>query len=151
MSKGLCAHDPVTVPVFFHRRWHCVLEAGLYACLLLSWCIYRCVCVCVCSVLVTRYMSAAVTSSLCSHTPSGWPLWLRLVMSVCYRSPHSALEHGPGKLPDLCAIRLVVISCASALRCPVRMVQLSVLCHREARAVCISPRLPSHCCCPLSK
>lgn len=24
-----------------------------------------------------------------SHTPSGWPLWLRLVMSVCYRSPHS--------------------------------------------------------------
>lgn len=45
------------------------------------------------------------------------------------------LERTPGKLPDLSAVRLVVISCASALLCPTCMVQLSVLCHRQARAM----------------
>lgn len=45
------------------------------------------------------------------------------------------LEHTPGKLPDLSAVRPVVISCASALLCPTCMVQLSVLCHTQARAM----------------
>lgn len=68
------------------------------------------------------------------HTP--WLAPLTAFGNVCLLSLASLhLEHAPGKLPDLCAIRLVVISCASALLGPMRMVQLSVLCHREARAV----------------
>lgn len=56
--------------------------------------------------------------------------------NVCLRSLASLhLEHAPGKVPDLCAIRLVLISCASALLGPMRMVELSVLCHGGARAL----------------
>lgn len=77
-----------------------------------------------------------------SHQPTAvFPhtLWLAPLTgfgNVCLLSLVSLhLEHAPGKLPDLCAVRLVLISCASALLGPMRMVQLSVLCHREARAV----------------
>lgn len=59
-------------------------------------------------------------------------LWLAPLSAfgnVCLQSLASLhLEHAPGKLPDLCAIRLVVISSASALLSPMRMLQLSVLC-----------------------
>lgn len=69
-------------------------------------------------------------------------LWLAPLTAfgnVCLLSLASLhLEHAPEKLPDLCAVGLVVISCTSALLCPKRIFQLSVLCHREARAV-ISP------------
>lgn len=69
-------------------------------------------------------------------------LWLAPLTAfgnVCLLSLASLhLEHAPGKLPDVCAVGLVVISGASALLCPKRIFQLSVLCHREARAV-ISP------------
>lgn len=91
---------------------------------------------------VTCYASAVVTCVLRSSTPSGWPLWRHSVMSVCYRSPHSTWSDTRKKLLDLCALRLVVISCASALLCPTRMPQLSVLCQREASAVSISSKTP---------
>lgn len=66
-------------------------------------------------------------------------LWLAPLTAfgnVCLQSLASLhLEHAPGKLPDLCAARLLVISRASAPLGPLRMVQLSVLCHGEAGAV----------------
>lgn len=69
-------------------------------------------------------------------------LWLAPLTAfgnVCLLSLASLhLEHAPEKRPDLCAVEPLVISCTSALLCPERIFQLSVLCHREARAV-ISP------------
>ncbi len=96
-----------------------------------------------CILYVCVYVSC--TSNLlneCSHQPTAvFPhtLWLAPLTAfgnVCLVSLASLhLEHAPGKLPDLCAVRLVLISCASALLRPMRMVQLSVLCHGEAKAV----------------
>ena len=130
----------MTVPVFFfHRLCSCLLEAGLYASLLFCYYIYRCVCVnCMCACV---FCASNLLHECNRHLIAVFPhtLWLAPLTAfgnVCLLSLASLhLEHAPGKLPDLCAIRLVVISCASALLGPMRMVQLSVLCHREARAV----------------
>lgn len=66
-------------------------------------------------------------------------LWLAPLTAfgnVCLLSLASLhLEHAPEKLPGLCAVGLVVISCTSAVLRPKRIFQLSALCHREARAV----------------
>lgn len=111
--------------------------------------ILRCLCVCVCILHAYVFCASAVTSLLCfPHT-----LWLAPLTAfgnVCLLSLASLhLEHAPGKLPDPCAIRLVVISCSSALLGPMRLVQLSVLCHGEARAVISaldSPAITVVCC-----
>lgn len=104
---------------------------------------------CVCILHAYVFCASAVTSLLCfPHT-----LWLAPLTAfgnVCLLSLASLhLEHAPGKLPDPCAIRLVVISCSSALLGPMRVVQLSVLCHGEARAVISaldSPAITVVCC-----
>lgn len=102
-------------------------------------------------------VSVFLLHKCCRHLSAVFPhtLWLAPLTAfgnVCLQSLASLhLEHAPGELPDLCAIRLVVISCASALLSPMRMVQLSVLCHREAKVVISAPILASRYCCPLSK
>lgn len=83
---------------------------SLFSC----WYIYRCVCVCVfCASKLLHECSRHLTAVF-PHTP--WLAPLTAFGNVCLLSLASLhLEHAPGKLPDLCAIRLVVISCASAL------------------------------------
>lgn len=51
-------------------------------------------------------------------------VWLQLISAL-------RLKYAPGKRRDLCAARLVVMSDASAVPGPMRMVQLSVECLRE--------------------
>lgn len=98
---------------------------------------YRCVCI----LYVCMFCASNLLHECSRHLAAAFPhtLWLAPLTAfgnVCLQSLASLhLEHAPGKLPDLCAIRLVVISCASALLGPMRTVQLSVLCHGEARAV----------------
>lgn len=104
------------------RREVCLYENTYRTCIM---------CVCSCNLL----------HKCCRHLIAVFPhtLWLAPLTAfgnVCLQSLASLhLEHAPEELPDLCAIRLVVISCASALLGPMCMVQLSVLCHYEAKAV----------------
>lgn len=93
-------------------------------------------------------------SIICSHKlqPSPYAvfphtLWLAPQTgfgNVCLQSlPSLHLEHKPGETPDLCAIRLPIISCVSAGLCLMCLVQLSVMCHWEARAVISAPDSPA--------
>lgn len=100
-----------------------------------------------CASRATCDISAVITSLLCSHTPSGWPLWPRLVMSVCSWSQHH-LEYAAGKLHDPSAIRLVVISRASARS---QRVRFSYLCGVIEQSCSVGSRLPRRYRWPLSK
>lgn len=107
---------------------------------------------CLSRLLSDTSSDAFVLSSVCCYCACNWlhecsrhlaavfphTLWLAppaAFGNVCLLSLASLhLEHAAGKLSGPCAVRLVVISCASAPLGPTRTVQLSVLCHGGARA-----------------
>lgn len=121
----------------------CVFTKIIQILVCLHACVTRRRCVCICAFHSSRlhYCASNSLHNCNHHITAVFPhtLWLAPLSAfgnVCLQSLASLhLEHAPGKLPDLCAIRLVVISSASAPLSPMRMLQLSALCCWEARAV----------------